>query len=232
MKSLRVLAVVSFMAGAALLVAGLFRLGDSPSSAANSEPVVDIEATRTPTVPPAAASSTSPSADGLTATPAPTPTPFDGKVARLKIPRFNVDSSIESIGLLPSNELDTPADPLKTGWYNIYDKPGFRGNAVFSAHVDYYPDIRGPFYNLARLALEDEIVVTMENGEEYRYRVIRRKRYEVATIPMGDLIWPKDKPEGVEWVTLITCGGRFQESRPGGPGEYLDRDVVVAERIQ
>ena len=66
----------------------------------------------------------------------------------------------------------------------------------------------------------------MENGLEYTYRVtaIRKNRYDVQTIPMGDLIWPKDKPaEGVEWITLITCGGGLVATRPGGPGEYLHR---------
>lgn len=231
MKALRILAIVSFVAGTALLVAGLVRQSDSGGRREEAEPFVELEATPATTPPPV----TTPVSQAATPgqpTPTPTPPPFDGAVTRLKIPKFSVDSSIETIGLLPTNELDTPKDPHNTGWYDIYDKPGFRGNAVFSAHVDYYPNIRGPFYNLAKLELEDQIVVGMENGEEYRYRVIKRKRYEVSTIPMGDLIWPKDKPEGSEWITLITCGGRFQESRPGGPGEYLDRDVIVAERIQ
>ncbi|KAA0231985.1 class F sortase [bacterium] len=132
--------------------------------------------------------------------------------------------------MLPSNQLDTPHDPLKTGWYYIYDKPGFRGTAVFSAHVDYYPNIIGPFNKLKNSEIGDDIVVVMENGLEYKYRVIRKERYDVATIPMGDLIWPTNKPADTEWVTLITCGGEFRSATPGGPGEYLHRDVVVAER--
>lgn len=49
---------------------------------------------------------------------------------------------------------------------------------------------------------------------------------------MGDLISAPEKPAGAEWITLITCGGRFRAYLDGGgPGEYLDRDVVVAERV-
>ena len=223
MKALRILAILSFAAGAGLLILGFLRSGNGEQLAA--EPVsFGFDATATP-MPPEDATPT--------ATPlVPTPLPFDGSVTRLKIPRFAVDSTIEAIGLLPGNQLDVPKNPLETGWYNIYDKPGFRGNAIFSAHVDYFPNIRGPFYNLFKVDPNDEIVVTMEDGTEYRYRVIRKKRYDVNTIPMGDLIWPKDKPEGVEWITLITCGGRFQSDGPNRPGEYLDRDVVVAERYQ
>ena len=227
MKLLRSLAIVSFLVGATLLVVGFAFSGGggsnsaSPSYEASPFPTIEITPTPTSFVPkPTVASST------------PTPAPYDGNLTRLKIPRFKVDSLIEVIGIKPNNELDVPQDPLKTGWYNIYDKPGFRGNAVFSAHVDYYPNIIGPFHKLSKLDKDDDIVVVMENGFEYKYKVIRKQRYDVKTIPMGDLIWPKDKPDGVEWITLITCGGEFVASRPGGPGEYLNRDVVVAERIQ
>ncbi len=223
MKTLRYVAIATFCAGAMLLAAGVLLTRGSEDSRADEEPFVAV--TATPTSAPTETPTNAP-------TPTATPTPFDGKVTRLKIPRFSVDSAIEEIGLLPSNQLDTPHDPLKTGWYYIYDKPGFLGNAVFSAHVDYYPNIIGPFNKLKNSEIGDDIVVVMENGLEYKYRVIRKERYDVATIPMGDLIWPTNKPAGAEWVTLITCGGEFRSATPGGPGEYLHRDVVVAERYQ
>jgi sortase (surface protein transpeptidase) len=224
MKILRSLAIFSFLAGVGLLIFGFAFAGDSTPKPAVVDTPARLEATATNTPTPAPT-------DAPTATP--TPKPFDGKVAKMKIPRFKVDSAIEEIGLKSNNELDTPHNPLNTGWYNIYDKPGFGGNSVFSAHVDYYPNILGPFNKLKDSELGDDILVTMENGLEYRYKVIRRERYSVDTIPMGDLIWPKDKkPADKEWITLITCGGEFVPSRPGGPGEYLQRDVVVAERVQ
>ncbi|MGD9934817.1 MAG: class F sortase [Dehalococcoidia bacterium] len=227
MKLLRVLAAFSFVAGLGLLVVGFMRSGES---SAGSLPAAPTEFVSTPTPSPASTLEPTATIPGQP-TPTPTPLPFDGPVSRLLIPRFGVDSAIELIGLLPNNQLDVPRDPNNTGWYDIYDRPGYRGNAVFSAHVDYFPDIRGPFFNLSRIDPGDEIVVRMEDGTEYRYRVIKKKRYEAATIPMGDLIWPTDKPSDQEWITLITCGGRF-DGAPNQPGEYLDRDVVVAERIK
>lgn len=65
---------------------------------------------------------------------------------------------------------------------------------MFSAHVDYFPNIKGPFYNLHQLDAGDEVIVVMDNGTEYRYRLIRKARYEEETIPMGELIWPPDRP--------------------------------------
>jgi len=222
MKVLRILAVVSFIAGVGLLVAGfIWSRGDGED--ATDVALYDIQATATPT----------PSGTPV-ASPTPSPTPYDGGVARLDIPRFEVASPIEVIGITADNQMDVHKNPHDTGWYGLdgWGKPGFQGNSVFSAHVDYYPNILGPFHELSKLELNDDIVVAMDNGLEYRYRVIRKARYLASEIKMGELIWPADKPKDAEWVTLITCGGQFVSNQPGGPGEYLHRDVVVAERYQ
>ena len=170
-----------------------------------------------------------------TATPRPTatPLPYAGTVASMRIPRFEVDALVENIGIDATNRLETPRDPLNVGWYGIYQKPGWGYNSVFSAHVDYYPSIRGPFFNLAEAEIDDEIVVVMDNGIEYRYRVISYERYRVEDIPTGDLIRARERPADEEWITLITCGGEFRfNSGSSGPGYYLHRDVVVARRFQ
>jgi sortase (surface protein transpeptidase) len=228
MNALRLFAVVSFAAGIGLLALGFIRSGDDAESVAPEPTEFTVAATDTPTEAP-------PTQTPVTAeaTPTPTATPFDGTVARLLIPRFNVDSAIEAIGLTnDGTQLDVPDEPLNTGWYDIYSRPGWGGNAVFAAHVDYFPDIRGPFYNLKYVQPEDDIIVVMEDGTQYTYKVISFQRYDANTIPMGDIIWPPNKPASDEWITLITCGGELQRLSPDGPGEYLQRDVVVARRVQ
>ena len=232
MNVLRLLAILSFVVGAGLLIVGFAQSGSS-SPTAHVQEIATFAASATPTaIPPGPA----PERPEGSPTPQPTPTgppPFDGAVAKLKIPRFKVDSAIESIGLVGNtNQLDTPHDPHNTGWYNLYDKPGFGGNAVFSAHVDYFPKILGPFYNLAKVDPADDIVVTMENGLEYRYRVVSKQRYKVDDLDMAELIWPTTRPTTAEWITLITCGGQFVKTQADGAGEYLSRDVVIAERYQ
>jgi len=228
-RLLRTVAILALTLGAGLFGAGLFvacgsesAMDDPPPTGADpAQGSTRVATTPTPT-------------DTATPSPTPTatPTPYDGLVARMRIPRFGVDAPVEAIGLLPTNQLDVPKDPLNVGWYYIYDKPGWGGNAVFSAHVDYWPNIRGPFYNLKDLEPGDQVVVVMEDGTEYVYEVFRKERYHVSNIPMGELIDAPEKPDGEEWITIITCGGEFRASRPGGPGEYLERDVVVAKRIQ
>jgi hypothetical protein len=72
----------------------------------------------------------------------------------------------------------------------------------------------------------------MEDGTRYIYEVFRLDRYDVATIPMGDIIWPNDRPPDEEWITLITCGGTFVQTSSQGWGEYIHRDVVVARLVE
>ncbi len=100
---------------------------------------------------------------------------------------------------------------------------------MFSAHETWNRS-RGPFYSLHLAVPGDEIVVTMDNGTEYRYEVMTNVRYDAYSIPMGEVIWPSKRPAGEEWITLITCGGRIVYNNTGY-GDYLDRDVVQARRI-
>lgn len=241
LKLLRHAAVVTFVAGMALLTMGLVAAcggGDGDDDEAvfqeftpTATPTPSDDATNTPTPRPTRTSTVEP--------PTPTPTPFVGNVARLKIPRFNVDSIIENVGVDSANQMETPKDPYNTGWYDPRMTgwggneffPGWNGNSVYSAHVDYFPNIKGPFNQLAQIEESDQVVVVMENGEEYVYEVISKQRYLANSMPMGDIIWAPDRPENEEWITLITCGGEFRATSASGAGEYLHRDVVVAKRV-
>jgi hypothetical protein len=71
----------------------------------------------------------------------------------------------------------------------------------------------------------------MDGGPTYVYEVFFYQRYDVDQIPMGELIDAPTRPANEEWITLITCGGRFEATQANGLGHYLDRDVVIARRI-
>ena len=75
-------------------------------------------------------------------------------------------------------------------------------------------------------------MVEMEDGPTYVYKVIFYQRYNVDSMPTGELIVAPQKPANAEWVTLITCGGLFQATQPNGLGHYLERDVVIAQRVR
>lgn len=220
MKLARLVSLSVFALGAVLLVVGIACSG---SNAAEDEPTPTAEATNTaaPSSPTATATFTPPPS------PTPSPTPFDGTVARIKIPRFNVDAPIEELGLDSQGRLDTPKDENNgVAWYPEYAKPGWSGNSIFSAHV-YYHSIPAPFKDLAKSVEGDQVIVVMEDGTEYVYEVISNDRYHRDTIPMGDIIWPPQKADYDEWVTLITCGGELDSTGQN----YVSRDVIVAKRV-
>ena len=231
MKVLPYLAIFTFVAGLSLLVVGYAFQSDEPPVAADPPPSFDLRST--PTSSPTS-SPTSVPTDVPTATP--TPLPFDGAVGRMVADSLGINHEIEEIGLLPNNQLDTPKDGVnKVGWYYIYKKPGWGENAVFAAHVNYNFK-KGPFANLDDAKPGDRITVQMVDGPSYVYEVFYFKRYDVKSIPMGDLIdgvlEGVPRPAEEEWITLITCGGRFVATQPNGLGEYLDRDVVVARLVE
>jgi len=219
--------VVAFLGGMALA-------GQLLASAAEA-----FEAAQAPepTVMAAIVSATPRSTSGLatpvptpsaTATPPPLPPDF---VARLRAPRLGIDHYVVKLGVI-NNQMQSPdADGVRAvGWYPEYGTPGRAVNAVFSAHESWELQ-HGPFYSMAKAKVGDEFSVEMTSGARFRYEVISNRRYPEHAIPMGEIIWPSNQARGEEWVTFITCGGRFVQTQANGLGEYLDRDVVVARRV-
>ena len=213
------------------------------AAAATATPTAPPE-TPTPTPSPSPTPTATPATSALAVTGAPpagtpfpppppmttAPPPNDSGIARIVAPGLGVDDFIE-ITRVVNNVMQTPVDgSYAIGWYPEFGLPGTANNAVFSAH-ETWNHFRGPVYELHLATAGDEIDVDMADGTTYRYAVISRTRYSLATIPMGDIIWPKERPAGEQWITLMTCGGTIVYNGSGF-GEYLDRDVVVAKRIQ
>ena len=222
-------------AGVACLLVGALLLTGTACVAL--DPTVDSE--HVPATSTAEAEPTEVPADTPTPEPTPEPTPYDGELAMMRIPSLGVEAPIEAIGRIPGvNKLAVPL-PRNVGWYHIFDKPGFGTSSLYSAHKDWYPNIRGPFYALTELQEGDLVIVVMDDGREYVYEVFFQRRYEAGGVPMTDLIDPHEaedpellRPAGEEWLTLITCGGDFVAEEEEGPGYYVHRDVVIAKLVE
>ena len=151
-------------------------------------------------------------------------------IARVRAPSLGVDHYVE-VDRIIDNAMESPRDgEYAVGFYPAFDKPGAGGNSIFSAH-ETWNHFQGPFYQLASAKNGDEIAIVMADGKQFRYRVFSNVRYEVDSMPMAEILWPSKRPAGEEWLTLLTCGGRIVYDSSGF-GEYLDRDVIVAKRIQ
>lgn len=151
-------------------------------------------------------------------------------IARVHAPNLGLDHYVEVDNII-DNEMESPRDgSYAVGFYPDFDRPGTGGNSVFSAH-ETWNHFQGPFYQLVGAKAGDEITIVMADGRNLRYRVFSNVRYEVDTMPMAEILWPTKRPAGEEWLTMFTCGGRIVYSGSGF-GEYLDRDVIIAKRIQ
>jgi sortase (surface protein transpeptidase) len=203
----------------------------APTATAIATPVESIEPTATPVPGTAATAAATVSRTGATRSPPLPGAPItSGAVARVVIPRLGVNHYVTQLRVVNEQMQSPDADGVNAiGWYPEFGMPGDGGNAVFSAH-ETWNFYHGPFYSMHLAQPGDEVSVQMAGGQTYSYVVMRNTRYPSDAIPMGAVIWPA-KPASEEWVTFITCGGRFVREQANGLGEYLDRDVVVARRV-
>jgi sortase (surface protein transpeptidase) len=158
------------------------------------------------------------------------PPPNEHGIARIASPVLHLDHYVETTAVI-DNQMQAPVDAsYAVGYYADFKvRPGESGNAIFSAH-ETWEHMQAPFFTLHLAERGDDIYVSMTDGRRFHYRIINKKRYEADSMPMGEILDPPQRPFGKAWITLITCGGRIVYDHTGF-GEYLDRDVVVAELV-
>ncbi len=198
------------MAGGAAMIAAVIALGlgdGKPEPLPESQAFVAPTSTPEPTVP----------------APTPTPRPSDAPIERLTIARVGIDAPVIILGVDRDGAMQSPSKPMDVAWYDFSGRPGFGSNAVFAGHVDYRNFGPAVFWRLRELRQDDEILVRLTDGTEYRYRVISSNSYSSETAPVQDIVGPTDR----DIVTLITCEGTFNTRTR----EYDKRLVVRAERI-
>jgi LPXTG-site transpeptidase (sortase) family protein len=115
---------------------------------------------------------------------------------------------------------DTATLTTEAGLLKGLSRFGEQGNTVLGGHSEL--DNRKPtvFYELNKVAVGDEIIVT-EAGKQWRYVVTR-----TLAVAWDDLSVLKPSAGG-EWLTLITC-----DPTSFAGGDYDRRVVVLAERVE
>ena len=119
--------------------------------------------------------------------------------------------------------MDVPKAAANVAWYQFGPKPGEIGNAVIAGHLDWY-DGPAVFYKLNELQEGDTIVVTDDNGQEYRFTITKKATYPLDLFPMDEVFGSHEKPR----LNLITCDGAFDENSKN----YSHRVVIYAELDQ
>ncbi|MQC16773.1 MAG: class F sortase [Chloroflexi bacterium] len=255
---IRIVAAASVAIFVTSIVAATISLAGTPDESSVVAAVVEETSTPSPTPPPPtptppppwpwpaeriergelAADLFNPTSGGFPPPPPLEHTPIvDGPpVVRMVAPSLGINHYITTVSVVDGQMLSPEGDDANyaVGWYPSDDtwtfgNPGEAGNVVFSAH-ETWNKTQGPFYNLHRAHIGDDITLEMADGERRHYQVVRVTRYPIASIPMAQVLWPKDRPEAEEWLTLYTCGGQILYDSTGF-GTYFDRDVLVAKWV-
>lgn len=140
---------------------------------------------------------------------------------RVRIEALGIDMGIEAVGLGDTGGMGLPKNPAIAAWYQFGPAPASASGAtVIAAHVDSLEYDIGPFSRLATAPAGTEIVLSMADGGERRYRV-----ETVASTLKPDVPWSAvfDRT-GPARLTLVTCGGEFDYTAR----RYLSNVIVSA----
>jgi LPXTG-site transpeptidase (sortase) family protein len=144
----------------------------------------------------------------------------------IKITKAQVDSQVEQQEIV-DGVMQNPSGPFVVAWYRGTGRLGEDDNVVMAGHLDYWDVPQAVFFHIGDLKENDEIDVTGEDDDVYKYKVDWVKNYAVADLDAKHVqeIVGSTKTEK---LTLITCGGPFDYDS----GAYLERMVIRASRIE
>ena len=139
-----------------------------------------------------------------------------GMPVRLAIPTLGVDAPVLPVGVDEQGNMASPETAFDTTWYAPGTRPGERGNAAVSGHVDFRDVGQAVFWDLQRLGTGDEVWVTDDKGA--------RRRFVVQSVETYQQI-PLDRVFGFTGdrnLNLISCIGDFDPV-----SRQYDRRIVV-----
>lgn len=125
---------------------------------------------------------------------------------RLGIPALGVDAPIIPVGIEAGGTMEVPQDVKAAGWYRFGPLPGARGSAMVIGHVDSRTQGPGVFFGLSQLPLGERIGVQLGEGPTQYFVSVARRFIDKDELPR-DLF----AREGPPRLTLVTCGGGFDE---------------------
>lgn len=153
---------------------------------------------------------------------------MSGLPIQIKIPKIQVDASIQYTGLSADNVMEIPNNVVDVGWFTGSPRPGEKGSAVVTGHV---AQIRGGvqtrpgvFVDLHTLVLGDTLSVQNDKGEILNF-IVRESRLFDPVADATEVFTPSDN--GAH-MNIITCEGTWNPDQLS----YSKRLVVFTDLIQ
>lgn len=151
------------------------------------------------------------------------PVPSIGKPARLKIPKINLDSTVEFVGLTPDGAMDMPKERANVAWFELGPRPGENGTAVIAGHYGQKNKKASAFDNLHKLRKGDKLYVEDDKGVIITFVVRENRRYD----PKADASAVFGVNSGPAHLNLVTCEGdwdKVSESYPTRLVVFTDKE--------
>lgn len=148
--------------------------------------------------------------------------PSIGLPVSLKIPKINLDSAVENVGLIQDGSMDIPKDISDVAWFNLGPRPGENGSAVIDGHYGIKNGKGAAFDELYKLRKGDKIYVEDDKGVTITFVVSGNRRYD----PNADASGVFSSSDGKAHLNLITCEGIWDKVSEG----YPQRLVVFADK--
>lgn len=142
---------------------------------------------------------------------------------RFKIPKLNIDTSVESVGLTKDGAMDSPVGPMPVGWFNLGPRLGEIGSVVIDGHSGWKNGIPAVFDNLYKLKKGDKIYVENGKGVITTFMVRESRKYNPSA-DARDVFFSND---GKSHLNLITCTGVWDPVAKS----HSERLVVFADKV-
>lgn len=146
----------------------------------------------------------------------PITTTIPGLPVRLIIPVIGVDAMIQHVGLTPDGDMEVPNNIIDVGWFRFGSRPGEKGSAVISGHMNGQLGETGVFAPLSKLKKGDIGTITDDKGNIFTFMVQESRVYDAGYAE--EVFSTNDKA----YLNLITCDGDWNETK----ASYTKRLVV------
>lgn len=146
-----------------------------------------------------------------------------GLPVRLTIPKINVATTIESVGLTKEGEMGVPKFIENVAWFELGSRPGEIGNAVIGGHYGWKNNKVSAFDELHTLQKGDMVLIEDDKGKTILFVVREVKKYEWKS-DSDDVFISSD---GKSHLNLITCEGTWNKVDKS----YSNRLVVFTDKI-
>lgn len=138
---------------------------------------------------------------------------------RLVVPAINVNTNIQYVGVDDSGSMEVPSNAVDVGWFKLGSRPGEKGSAVISGHIDGKNGEAGVFNNLHKLKKGDKLYVKDDKGTTNTFIVRESRIYDPGYAE--EVFSLNDSAR----LNLVTCDGTWD----GVKKSYSKRLVVFTD---